>query len=142
MAGIAEDKRVLTASPPNLAGPLSLFGLRKRIYATSQTLTADDIGCTIFTSGATTAVTYTLPSILGGADVAPFFVFCCAHVEGMVIQGPSNATIASNLTTASTVTVTTANASIGAIVLVLSDGTSWFANGFSKSATNAGLLIA
>jgi len=143
MPGIAEDTRVLTASPPKLAGPLSLYGFRKRIYTTSRTLTADDLGCAIFTRGATTAVTFTLPAtIAGGADVAPFFWFFCGHIEGMVLAASADTLVAPNDLTATTIT-TVVNAGIGAVMLAISDGTSWFANGFAiGTAANGGMLVA
>jgi hypothetical protein len=143
MPGIAEDRVVPAASPPTLAGPLSLFGFRKRIYTTSQSLTADDLGCAIFTTGATTAVTFTLPAgVPGGANVAPFYLLICGHVEGMVVSAAANTLVAANDATATSIT-TAANAGIGAFVLAVSDGTSWYANGFAiGTAANGGLTVA
>jgi hypothetical protein len=126
-----------------LGGPLSLFGFRKRTYTASRTMTNDDLGCAVFTVGATTALTFTLPAgVPGGNDVAPFMLFVCGHIEGMAVAAEANTLVATNDLTATSVT-TVVNASIGAMVLAISNGTSWVANGFALgTAANGGLTVA
>ncbi|HQN43930.1 MAG TPA: hypothetical protein PLA25_07330 [Anaerolineaceae bacterium] len=93
--------------------------------AASYTVKVIDSGTVFDTTGATGAVTFTLPPV---ANAGCFFVFVNTVNQNMaVVSDPVDKMVYDNDAAADSLTASTSGHKIGAALLVVSDGTNWLA---------------
>ncbi|HQO98449.1 MAG TPA: hypothetical protein PLF72_11930 [Anaerolineaceae bacterium] len=94
--------------------------------AASYTVLVTDSGTVFDTTGATGAVTFTLPTVTD-ADGC-FYMFVNTVNQNMVItSSPADKMVYDNDAAADSLTASTASHKIGAAIIVVSDGANWLA---------------
>jgi hypothetical protein len=96
---------------------------RVQAKTASYTCTAADSGTLFTTTGASGAVTFTLPAVATSAGV--WYEFVNTVGQNMVITAPANTMVAHNDATATSVTFSEAGFLIGASCKVTCDGALW-----------------
>lgn len=86
----------------------------------AYTVTAKETGTWFLTTGATAAVTFTLPPLSDGPWI--FFFTAVADI-GMVVAGPALTSITFNDATATSVAYSTSSEIMGGTVIAICDGT-------------------
>lgn len=94
------------------------------VKTSSYTLTPSDFGSVFTTRGATTTVTFTLPTA-GDTNKGDWVLFISVADQHMTVAGDSNGLVVFNDLTADNIGYGTASELIGGAFLAISDGTSW-----------------
>lgn len=117
---------VRDATKTNLSAWVSILNLAKKLFAVAKTadytVTANDSGKVLTNRGASGAVTFTLPTPANGL----WFIFAGLADQNIVIAATGKI-VSLNDATADTLTASTSSEKIGAVMIVVSDGTSWYA---------------
>ena len=125
----------MSTAPTTLLGlvPLIRALVNSATDATATTVTADDSG-SLFIDKSTSTHTYTLPAIALGAGKAFMFFKLGTGTMTIASAGSLDNIVAFNDVAADSVSFGTTNEKIGGAMLIIGDGTYWYAMNMSAGA--------
>ena len=117
---------------------LQVQRLKVTAKTASYSLTVADSGGLFTTTGASGAITFTLPAVSGNAGLNYWIMHTVD--QNIIISGPSDTLVVKNDAAADSLTDSTSNEKIGQGFFIVGDGSKWLVFEQSPAGTTAGTI--